>query len=590
MVFGGLGLDMPLRPKWKPSSASSIASGSQLEFNWLAKSQGWLKLWLSRDKLDPDPDPSDSEEVVYFYNSIAAVPCYILRSYQPDMIAALALKWVLSTNRKFNQINPVFGLSFFHTSSSSSEVVIALGSNVGNRINNFTNALSLMEESGINVTRHACLYETAPAYVTDQPRFLNSAVRAFTNLGPHELLTVLKGIEKDLGRRGDGIRFGPRPIDLDILFYGKFRICSDVLTVPHERIWERSFVMAPLIDLIGKDVDNDTVACWHSMSVDSGGIFESWEKLGGESLIGDDELKRVLPVKDRFIDFNGKTSVMGILNLTPDSFSDGGKFQSVENAVGQVKLMVSEGADIIDIGAQSTRPMATKISADEELERLIPVLEKIVEIPEMENKLISVDTFHSAVATEVVNNGAHLINDISAGKLDDNMFNTVAALNVPYIAMHMRGDPTTMQNKGNLKYSDVCKQVASELYSQVREAELSGIPAWRIIIDPGIGFSKNTDQNLGILSGLPIIREEISKKSLGLSHVPILIGPSRKRFLGEISGRPNAADRDPATVAATTAGILSGANIVRVHNVKDNVDAAKVCDALMKQKKSGHGF
>ena len=147
------------------------------------------------------------------------------------------------------------------------------------------------EEIGLNITRHACLYETPPTYVTKQPRFLNSAVRAVTKLGPHELLGVLKKIEQDMGRTG-GIRYGPRPIDLDILFYGKYRIGSDILTVSHERIWERPFVMAPLMDLLGSVIDSDTIACWHSFSTDSDGLFGSWEKLGGESLIGKEGMKR----------------------------------------------------------------------------------------------------------------------------------------------------------------------------------------------------------------------------------------------------------------------------------------------------------
>jgi 2-amino-4-hydroxy-6-hydroxymethyldihydropteridine diphosphokinase/dihydropteroate synthase len=180
------------------------------------------------------------------------------------------------------------GFSSLHTTPNSSvelhtqdeEVVIALGSNVGDRLHNFKEALTLMRKSGIHITRHASLYETAPAYVTDQPRFLNSAVRAVTKLGPHALLSVLKGIEKDLGRT-DGIRYGPRPIDLDILFYGKFRVRSDILTVPHERIWERPFVMAPLMDLLGTAIDSDTVATWHSFSGHSGGLASLWEKLGG---------------------------------------------------------------------------------------------------------------------------------------------------------------------------------------------------------------------------------------------------------------------------------------------------------------------
>ncbi|CAO2830189.1 unnamed protein product [Amaranthus hypochondriacus] len=464
--------------------------------------------------------------------------------------------------------------------SKKQEVVIAIGSNVGDRLENFNQALQQMKKLGIDITRHGCLYETEPAYVTDQPKFLNSALRGFTKLGPHELLGVLKKIEKDMGRT-KGIRYGPRPIDLDILFYGKFRVSSESLTIPHERIWERPFVMAPLIDCIGSDVENDTICTWHSLSNFLGGIFEAWGKLGGSSLIGKDGMKRVLPVGNRLWDWSHKTSVMGVLNLTPDSFSDGGSFQSVDTAVAKVRQMISDGADIIDIGAQSTRPMATRISAEEELERVVPVLEAVKDLIEEEGRILSVDTFYSKVASEAVKKGAHIVNDVSSGKLDSEMFNVVADLKVPYIAMHMRGDPTSMQNSENLTYNDVCKQVASELSSRVIDAELSGIPAWRIVIDPGIGFSKNTNQNLEILHGLQKIREEIAKKSLAVAHCPLLIGPSRKRFLGEICERPVAADRDPATVASITAGVLGGANIVRVHNVRDNLDAVKLCDAIL---------
>lgn len=476
--------------------------------------------------------------------------------------------------------------SFFHSSSDTSiqvhsqeqEVVIALGSNVGDRLNNFNEALSQMKKSGIEITRHACLYETDPAYVTDQPRFLNSAIRAITKLGPHELLSVLKKIEKEMGRT-KGIRYGPRPIDLDILFYGKYKINSETLTVPHERIWERPFVMAPLVDLLGSDIDDDMVLCWHSFS--KKGLLESWQELGGESLIGKDGLRRVLPVDNRLWDWSKKTSVMGILNLTPDSFSDGGKFESVGSAISQVRKMISEGADIIDLGAQSTRPMASRISVEEELDRLIPVLEKTLELPEIEGKLVSIDTFYSEVASEAVSKGAHIVNDVSGGQLDSEMLHVVAGLNVPYIAMHMRGDPSTMQNTENLKYDDVCKEVGDELYERVRIAELCGVPAWRMILDPGIGFSKKTEDNLEILMGLKRIRSEIGRKSLGVARAPVLIGPSRKRFLGEVCDRGSAVERDPGTVAAVTSVVLGGANIVRVHNVRDNVDAVKLCDSML---------
>lgn len=437
-----------------------------------------------------------------------------------------------------------------------------------------------MKKSGIEITRHACLYETEPAYVTDQPLFLNSAIRAVTKLAPHELLSVLKKIEKEMGRT-KGIRYGPRPIDLDILFYGKCRINSEILAVPHERIFERPFVMAPLVDLLGSDSENDTVVGWHSFS--KNGLFGAWEELGGESLIGKDGLRRVLPVGDRLWDWSKKTSVMGILNLTPDSFSDGGKFDSVGSAISRVKTMVSEGADIIDLGAQSTRPMATKISVEEELDRLIPVLEKILELPEIEGKMISIDTFYSEVASEAIKKGAHIVNDVSGGKLDSDMLRVVAGLNVPYITMHMRGDPSTMQNSENLKYDDVCKEVGDELYECVRAAELCGVPAWRMVLDPGIGFSKKTEDNLEILMGLKKFRSEIGRKSLGVSRAPLLIGPSRKRFLGDVCGRSSANERDAGTVAAVTSAVLGGANIVRVHNVRDNADAVKLCDSMMDQ-------
>lgn len=474
---------------------------------------------------------------------------------------------------------------FLDVHSPEQEIVIALGSNVGDRMQNFNEALSLMKKSGINITRHGCLYETEPAYVTDQPLFLNSAIRGTTKLGPHELLKALKQIEKNLGRT-DGIRYGPRPIDLDILFYGKFKIESEALTVPHERIWERPFVVAPLMDLLGSSIDNDTVASWHSFSRKSGGLFEVWQNLGGESSIGREGLRRVLPIGSILWDWSKRTHVMGVLNLTPDSFSDGGKFQAVEAAISQVKLLIAEGADIIDIGAQSTRPFARRLSADEELERLVPVLEAIVQIPEVKGKLLSVDTFYAEVALEAVRRGVHIVNDVSGGQLEPKILNVVREVGVPYIAMHMRGDPTTMQSNENLQYEDVCKQVASELYARVNEAELSGIPLWRIIIDPGIGFSKKTEHNLELLMGLSSIREEIGKKSLAVSHAPILVGPSRKRFLGELCNRTNPVERDPATIAAVTAGILGGANIIRVHNVGYNLDAAKVCDALLKQRKT----
>jgi 2-amino-4-hydroxy-6-hydroxymethyldihydropteridine diphosphokinase/dihydropteroate synthase len=459
-----------------------------------------------------------------------------------------------------------------------------MGSNVGDRVGTFDRALQMMKSSGVNITRHACLYETAPAYVTDQPRFLNSAIRGTTRLGPHELLKKLKEIEKDIGRTG-GIRYGPRPIDLDILLYGKSQIDSETLVVPHERIHERPFVLAPLVDLLGTSCDDGIETSWHSLSKCSGGFFELWNKLGGESVIGTEGIKRVLPVGNRLLDWSERTLIMGILNLTPDSFSDGGNFQQVEAAISQAKLLISQGADIIDIGAQSTRPFAKKLSPREELERLIPVLDEVTKIPEVEGKLLSVDTFYAEVAAEAVKRGVHMINDVSGGQLDPGILKVAAELGVPYVVMHMRGDPSTMQSEKNLQYDDVCKEVASELYTRVREAELSGIPLWRIVIDPGIGFSKKCGHNNEIIKGLKSIRSEMGKMSLGASHVPLLLGPSRKSFLREVCNLSDPVDLDLVTISAVTIGLMNGANIVRVHNAGYCAPGAKFYDSLYKGRR-----
>lgn len=197
-------------------------------------------------------------------------------------------------------------------------------------------------------------------------------------------------------------------------------------------------MMALLINLLGSDVDNDTVASWHSLSVHSGGLHEAWKKLGGEFLIGKEDLKRVLPVGDQLCDLSEQISIMGILNLTPDSFSHGGMSQSVEAAISRVRSMIMKGADIIDLGAQSTRPLAALISPQEELKCSLPVLEAVLEMPEMEGELVSVDTFYPEVAREAAKKGTHIVKHVSAGKLDGQMFKTVAELKVPYIAMRMR--------------------------------------------------------------------------------------------------------------------------------------------------------
>jgi len=264
---------------------------------------------------------------------------------------------------------------------------------------------------------------------------------------------------------------------------------------------------------------------------------------------------------------------MGVLNVTPDSFSDGGKFFDVKRAVAQALAMQRDGADIIDIGAESTRPGSQAISAAEELRRLLPVLEALL------GKLkisISVDTQKSAVAEIALGAGAQIINDISGLRTDPRLAQVAAKFRAPLMLMHMRGNPRTMQ-KGSFA-RDVLKDVAQGLLRSIAVARKAGVAKSQIVIDPGIGFGKSFSQNYELLAKLP----DLAK--LGF---PVLIGTSRKGFLGATlarNGRPAPADeRIWGTAAAVAASILNGAHIVRVHDVAEMAQVARVSDTLCEQ-------
>lgn len=267
------------------------------------------------------------------------------------------------------------------------------------------------------------------------------------------------------------------------------------------------------------------------------------------------------------VPIHSRTCVMGILNVTPDSFSDGGQHLTAKKAVQRAEEMAAEGADIIDIGGESSRPGARPISVQEELKRVIPVISTLKERLDIP---ISVDTYKSEVARKALKEGASMINDISALNFDKKMAETVAEFNAGIILMHMRGEPATMQE--NPSYSDLLAEIFDFLKQNVEKAEDAGIAPDKIIIDPGIGFGKSLENNLEILSKLNYFQ------SLGK---PILAGPSRKTFIGDITGR-DIPDREFGTAAALSAAIMNGADIVRVHNVKDMVDACRMTDAIVK--------
>ncbi len=254
---------------------------------------------------------------------------------------------------------------------------------------------------------------------------------------------------------------------------------------------------------------------------------------------------------------------MGILNVTPDSFSDGGKYFDSSKAVERALEMIEEGADFIDIGGESTRPGSEEISIDEELKRVIPIIKSLnqtVQIP------ISVDTTKSRVAEESLNAGAEIVNDISSFRFDPNMAEVAAKYKASVILMHIKDKPKTMQQ--NPVYQNLIAEIYSYLLNGTKIAEEKGID--RIFVDPGIGFGKNLEQNVEIFKRLSEF------KKIGY---PILIGPSRKSFIGNILELP-VEQRLEGTAAAVAISIINGANVIRVHDVKEMKRVAKVVDAL----------
>lgn len=267
--------------------------------------------------------------------------------------------------------------------------------------------------------------------------------------------------------------------------------------------------------------------------------------------------------KDNFLDLT-TSKVMGILNVTPDSFSDGGAFNMLENGIAQAALMLSEGADIIDIGGESTRPGAQAVSVQQELDRVIPVIETVFK---RFDTIISIDTSKAQVMTEAINAGASLINDVRAlqekGALD-----TAVKANVPVCLMHMQGQPRLMQQ--NPCYNDVVKEVLTFLQERIFVCRKAGIAENQIIIDPGFGFGKSLEHNYQMLANLEKFHE---------LNVPIMAGMSRKSMIGDLLQR-KIDQRLAGNIATATTAAQKGAQIIRVHDVKETVDAVKIINMM----------
>jgi dihydropteroate synthase len=279
----------------------------------------------------------------------------------------------------------------------------------------------------------------------------------------------------------------------------------------------------------------------------------------------------------KLFDFGKKTYIMGILNVTPDSFSDGNKFFTVNDAVNHALKMQNEGADIIDIGGKSTRPGAESISKEKEMNRIIPVIEELV------NKIkipISIDTYKSDIAMKALDLGVNMVNDITALQGDKKLVNIVASCEVPICLMHMKGNPRNMQHNPN--YDDVVEEIHDFLKERAEYALFHDIRKENIIIDPGLGFGKRTGR--GIEDNCEIIRRLYEFKDLGF---PILAGPSRKTFIGNVCGNKqqlSATNRLEGSLAAACAAVMNGADIIRVHDVKETRRCIDMIDCIVRKK------
>lgn len=264
-------------------------------------------------------------------------------------------------------------------------------------------------------------------------------------------------------------------------------------------------------------------------------------------------------------DLSGRTRLMGILNVTPDSFSDGGQFERLDRAVARALQMQEEGADIIDIGGESTRPGAEAVSEQQEMDRVLPVIESLVSQSDIP---VSIDTWKSTVANFALAAGAVIVNDISGCRFDAGMPSVIAKHNAGLVLMHIQGEPKNMQLDPH--YQDLLREITEYLTIGIETVMAAGVAFEQIVVDPGIGFGKRPKDNFQILRELRIL-QKIGR--------PILVGPSRKSFIGRLLDL-STDERMEGTIAAVTACILNGAHIIRVHDVKENKRAATIADAI----------
>ena len=413
----------------------------------------------------------------------------------------------------------------------NNKIYLGLGSNIGNNELNLKKAIKKLAENGIKLIKSSSLYVTKAQYYENQDDFLNQVIEVKTKLSPFELLDTIEKIMSEMKRKRL-IKYGPRIIDIDILFYKNIEINKKILTIPHKLMFERDFILKPLYELNKKiNIKNKPIKHWINL------------------------LKL----------YSKQIKIMGVLNVTSNSFSDGGKFDNLETGIKQFKKL-SKYSDIIDIGAESSRPGSLAISEKEELNKVIPLIKKIRKL----NKeiLISIDTKKSNVAKQALTAGADIINDIT-GMKNKQLRKVASDFNCPTIIMHMKGIPQTMQK--NLKTNlDIIKEINDFFKNQIKICVADGIKKENIFIDPGIGFGKTFKDNITIIKNLD---------KFNIHNSQILIGLSKKSFFQKITNTL-VSQRQEETLTANLISIQNGAKLIRVHDVKSHYKMLKVYNKL----------
>lgn len=396
--------------------------------------------------------------------------------------------------------------------------LVALGANLPGRFKSAAHALEAakaqLNARGIRIIKSSRIFKTAPVPISDQPWYSNAVVAVETDLTPRDLLNTLNAIEHDMGRvRAE--RNAPRVIDLDIISYDDAVIDEDDLKIPHPRMNTRAFVLLPLRD-----------------------VAPNWPGLDALiAKIPPDQIAHPQWFTDQSL------FIMGIVNATPDSFSDGGAY----DPLAQAKQLLSEGADIIDIGGESTRPNAAPLSPAEEQSRVLPVITSI------KGAFISIDTRNASTMRAAITAGATMVNDVTALTHDPDALKTIAGFTGPVCLMHMQGTPETMQK--NPAYENVVEDIYNYLSTRIDACVAAGIEKGRIVIDPGFGFGKTRAHNLALLENFERFTD---------LDVPVLAGLSRKTFLNP-DVKPD--QRITESVAAAQKAVSKGARILRVHDV-----------------------